>query len=719
MLKRRNNTTVTIVLGLGILLAGAAALSWMRRDRDNLALIDPVPSDRSEIAEILSLPEDRRASELEALATDSQADDRPRARYLMALEALDRQEPEAALQWLDGLEKDYPAIGGYILLGRARSYREMGEADRSTETLERLLASYPDRPAAAEALYILSQSDPQYATQAIEQFPTHPRTAEIARSQLEPGDDPDNLPLLLLLSKHLYLSDIIDILDRLTLNYSAQLTPEDWETIAFGYWEKLAYGKAGKAYANAPRTARNLYRTGRGLQLDRQQDRARTAYQQLIEEFPESDEAGLGLLRLARISRDERAMPYLDKLLQEHPDYAAAALIEKSKRLENLNSTKSASQARQSVLTQYSDSEEAAELRWQTARGLAKAGQLAEAWQWGEQVVKENPTSESAPEAAFWVGKWAQDLGETRKAEEAFEYLVATYPESYYAWRAANFLGWNVGDFTTVRQFSPEVAPLTETVLPLAGSETLSELSRLGLQQEAWEQWQVEFLNPMEPTVAEQFTDGLLRMGVGDYIDGIFMLTHLAQREDPEEQVQYQALRQQAAYWQTLYPFPYFDLVLAWSEERQIDPLLTIAIIRQESRFQPAIRSVADAVGLMQVLPSTGDWIAEQYKEPEPTSLTDPAENIRVGTLYLDYTHKLYDNNSLLAVASYNAGPGNVDDWKTRFSLADFDEFAVQIPFPETNDYITSVFGNYWNYLRLYNPQVKAQIEELQRKYSQ
>lgn len=57
-------------------------------------------------------------------------------------------------------------------------------------------------------------------------------------------------------------------------------------------------------------------------------------------------------------------------------------------------------------------------------------------------------------------------------------------------------------------------------------------------------------------------------------------------------------------------------------------------------------------------------------------------------------------------MASYNAGPGNVQDWIQRFGFTDPDRFVEQIPFPETQGYVESVFENYWNYLRLYNPEV-------------
>lgn len=127
----------------------------------------------------------------------------------------------------------------------------------------------------------------------------------------------------------------------------------------------------------------------------------------------------------------------------------------------------------------------------------------------------------------------------------------------------------------------------------------------------------------------------------------------------------------------------------------------------------PGIRSVANAIGLMQVLPETADWIAARKDEDPPRDLRDPDDNIRLGTLYLDFTHNEYDNNTLFALASYNAGPGSVDNWIARFGFSDPDVFVSQIPFPETQGYISSVMGNYWNYLRLYNPEIRAQLEDL------
>jgi soluble lytic murein transglycosylase len=195
----------------------------------------------------------------------------------------------------------------------------------------------------------------------------------------------------------------------------------------------------------------------------------------------------------------------------------------------------------------------------------------------------------------------------------------------------------------------------------------------------------------------------------GENLVGIAKISTLEDRETPQEQAEYQALSQQLAYWQARYPFPFLEEIETWSQKRQLNPLLVTALIRQESRFEPKIRSVAGAVGLMQVMPGTAKWIAEKSNLKQYNT-ENPNDNIKLGTWFLDYTHEQYDNNSLLAVASYNAGPGNVSKWLTQLGTRDPDEFVEAIPFDETRGYVRQVFGNYWNYMRLYNPEISALV---------
>jgi soluble lytic murein transglycosylase len=119
----------------------------------------------------------------------------------------------------------------------------------------------------------------------------------------------------------------------------------------------------------------------------------------------------------------------------------------------------------------------------------------------------------------------------------------------------------------------------------------------------------------------------------------------------------------------------------------------------------------------MQVMPETAEWVASQI-DLKQYNLEDPQDNIKLGTWYLDFTHREYDNNSLFAVASYNAGPGSVADWITRFGFNDPDKFVEEIPFPETKGYVEAVFENYWNYLRLYNPDISQQLAQVSKSHA-
>ncbi len=684
---------------------------WTGSDKTENPLSLTKDDAKSAVLPLVGLSPQARAIQLEEIASGRKSLDQHRARYLLASDLIQQRQGEAALKWLEGLESDYPVLASHIAVKRAQAYEVMGDNAKAQQAWQDILKNYPNNPVAAQALYILGQSNPDYWNQAIAQFPSHPSTREIISQQLT--KNPNQPGLLLVLAN--YSPDVKGmgaIRDRLVNEYASQLKPEDWQAIGFGYWVTQEYGKAGKAYSKAPRTPRNTYRAGRGYHLNGKRKEAKLAYQQLIQQFPDGKETGLGLRRLASLSPSPEALNYLNLVITKFPDEAAEALLAKADILEALGSDTSAAQARQSVLTQYASSDAAAEYRWQVAKTKAEQGKLAEAWQWAQPITTQSPDSELAPEAAFWVGRWAINLGRQNEAKAAFEHVLARYPESFYAWRSAKFLGWDVGDFTTVRNVTPEVVrPPVRSPLP-AGSDTLKELHQLGQDWDAWANWQVEFKNRQEPTVAEQFTDGAIRLGVGDNLQGINQVWNLKHRETTEEQEQWQALRSQSAYWYTLFPLPFIEPVVNWSQQRQLNPLLVMALIRQESRFEPEIRSIAGATGLMQVMPGTGQWIADKIQLKD-YNLKNPNDNVKLGTWYLDYTHQEYSNHSLLAVASYNAGPGNVAKWIREYSFTDADAFIEEIPFSETKGYVEAVFENYWNYLRLYNPE----IGELLRKY--
>lgn len=630
--------------------------------------------------------------------------------FLIAAELIDRSEGKAALAKLQGLEQEYPLLTAHILLAQGKAHQLEQNPRQAEATWQELITEYPNSAASAEALYLLGKSNPAYWQQAIAQFPSHPRTHEIIRQQLT--ENPNQPKLMAILVKYTPDGSGVDSMrERLVTEYPSQLTPEEWEAIADSYWLKWDYGKAGRAYAKAPVTSRNLYRAGRGHDLGNDKITAKKYYLKLIQQYPDDDYTGWAYRRIATLGSKREAVTYLDMAIARFPKHAPEALVEKAKVLQALNSPKSAQNALQLLLTDYKHSEAAAEYRWDVASEKAQAGDFLTAWKWAQPIVTDNPDSAIAPKAGFWIAKWAEKLNRPDHAATAYKSVLSSFPRSYYAWRSAVALGWDVGDFTTVREKVPQVVKAGK-ITPPGGSPTFQQLYKLGLESEAWAQFQFDISEKPELTVADDFTQGLMKLYQGKNLRGIDRIWYLQDRDSLKDRQQWQQLRQTPEYWQALYPFPYEETILKWSKQRQLNPLLVTSLIRQESRFEPEIESSAGALGLMQVMPATGKYVASNIGLSN-YSLTVPEDNVNIGTYYLDFTHKKYSNNSMLAVASYNAGPNAVAKWVTRYGLQDADEFVEKIPYQETKGYVESVFENYWNYMLVYNPEVSKLFEQI------
>lgn len=134
------------------------------------------------------------------------------------------------------------------------------------------------------------------------------------------------------------------------------------------------------------------------------------------------------------------------------------------------------------------------------------------------------------------------------------------------------------------------------------------------------------------------------------------------------------------------------------------DPALVLAITRQESQFDPRVRSGAGARGMMQILPSTGREVARRLGLAWTDALLrDPASNMRLGSRYLGELSGRFGGSYVLAAAAYNAGPGRPSQWMTvcgdpRSPAADPLDFIECIPFGETRDYVMNVMANYQVY---------------------
>ncbi len=158
--------------------------------------------------------------------------------------------------------------------------------------------------------------------------------------------------------------------------------------------------------------------------------------------------------------------------------------------------------------------------------------------------------------------------------------------------------------------------------------------------------------------------------------------------------------------WKALYPLAHEAEVRKNAAKFGIDPYWILSIMREESHFKADTLSRSNAMGLMQILPSTGKWIAGKLGEKgfNKDRLWNPDVNIRYGSWYLRYLADLFNGDLYLASASYNGGQGNVQRKVEQGPYAQLPvlERLDRIPLPETRDYYKKVMGSHWNYLRLY-----------------
>jgi soluble lytic murein transglycosylase len=154
-----------------------------------------------------------------------------------------------------------------------------------------------------------------------------------------------------------------------------------------------------------------------------------------------------------------------------------------------------------------------------------------------------------------------------------------------------------------------------------------------------------------------------------------------------------------------LYPLPYLDALLKHAPPRGVDPRFVISIARQESRFQPAAKSVAAARGLMQFIAETSNATAAELglANFRQDDLYNPDIAIQFGSQYLAGLFTQFPGKPEAVAASYNGGPENMARWMARSRANDPDRYVSEIGFAQTKDYVFKVMLNYWQYQALYD----------------
>lgn len=309
--------------------------------------------------------------------------------------------------------------------------------------------------------------------------------------------------------------------------------------------------------------------------------------------------------------------------------------------------------------------------------------------------LEEFPDGRRWEEAAFWGADAVIASAGTDSASwaaEALARLQRDSPLSYYALLAAE--APDAPEFAGGLPDGPPVAApdgwLAEAL------ELLALLEEAGLHEAA--DFHAASVGRTARS-AENSDDLLLQLAValnaaGRTRDGIELGWELRRRGRPWDRT----------LARVVFPFPHQDLVTAQAEELGLDPYLVAGLIRQESAFAPSVVSSAGAVGLMQVLPATGEELARRVgpRSFRAEFLRTPELNVHLGATYLARLMERYDGDVPLALSAYNAGPTRANRWRRFPEAEDPLRFTERIPFAETRGYVKNVTRNRALYRWLY-----------------
>jgi soluble lytic murein transglycosylase len=306
------------------------------------------------------------------------------------------------------------------------------------------------------------------------------------------------------------------------------------------------------------------------------------------------------------------------------------------------------------------------------------------------------PRSDYRPSWLYWSGRAAQKLGDVETGVARLRLTAIDYHNSYYGRLAlARLAGERGGAVPSLLQREP-AAPQIPTV---PNADRIALLLATGLHHEAMGELQyAQRIWGDSPRL--QATIALTHKRLGNVRGGI----NAMKRAYP----QYLAAGGETLppeILQVIFPVEFWDLLQKHSAARGLDPYLVAALVAQESNFDPLVKSHANAVGLMQVLPSTGRGYARRVgvRPYSAKRLTDAEVNVRIGTqIFSDAIRKF--GGVYFALAAYNAGDSRVHAWQRERPGMPQDEFIDDIPFPETQNYVKRVLGTAEDYRRLYGP---------------
>jgi soluble lytic murein transglycosylase len=333
---------------------------------------------------------------------------------------------------------------------------------------------------------------------------------------------------------------------------------------------------------------------------------------------------------------------------------------------------------------------------WKAGWWAYRKGRFADAVSFFESAAGTFPRSDYRPSYLYWAGRARAQARDAEGAASVFKIVTTDYLNTYYGRLAEKRIQAPGARPVAVADAAATGAEVVSTVAP-PNADAIRTLIALELYDLARDEVLYAQRTWGESAVTNA-TLGWIYNRQGDMRRGIIYMKRAYPQYMSDE-----GSRLPVDMQRVVFPLDYWPLIKQYSAPQGLDPYLVAALINQESAFDPAIRSSANAIGLMQLLPSVGKSYARKLgiRRYSTASLTRPEVNIQLGTRHFaDLVRRV--GGVPFALACYNAGESRVSSWAAERQGLELDEYIDDIPFPETQTYVRRILGTLDDYRRLY-----------------
>lgn len=570
-------------------------------------------------------------------------------------------------------QTEFPLLEDYALLYLADAYHNLGEHEKSQETVRVLISKYPSSPLQKKAKIteIREERDigndgqlPLYEAY-IRDFPEDDETYLVYGQLLKKSGQKEKAAAVFrklyvkaghlssaarseLGSDEITAADSVERTSNLIKQYdfeeaerelrqalgasSGRNRQELLKNLAYALFKQKKYREAAELYGEVNDLffkARSLYRTG-----------DKKGFETTLTTLTNRNDKKAGFL-LVTVAADRRREKDFDRAVQIYQD----------------------------VLKNYpADAEDAL---W----GIGWTQYLAGNYQQAEETFSRLHSQYDDPKYLYWQARSME--AQNRDAANIYTRLMAAGSNNFYAVLAYARSGRMIPRLSSLN-LSDGAPGSTRQGL------RIEALISLDMRQEAVAELAAACRNT--PSMADLIFSAAKFQELGEFKRSISLMAKIPYSEKMHR------------FW---YPLAFWDKVEQAAKRNNLDPFIILSVMREESRFDQAVKSPAGAYGLMQLMPQTAYRLDRNLKLgiQRPSQLTDPKNNIQLGSLYL---RNLLDEFHSLAhmLAAYNAGELAVRSWQQRFDYPSVDEFIEDIPYSETRNYVKKVLTSYFHYRR-------------------